>query len=84
MQLQPYALDMYSPVDTLIEFDARFRCILIPDETLVRLCTGAVWSEGPVWLNAPKPLIWSDIPNNRMLSWSERDGMTVFRAPSNF
>ena len=84
MQLQPYAFDMYRLVDTLIEFDPRFRSILIPDETLVRLCTGARWSEGPVWLEAQKRLVWSDIPNNRMLSWTERDSMTVFRTPSNF
>ena len=75
---------MYRLVDTLIEFDPRFHSLLIPDETLVRLCTGALWSEGSVWLNDQKRLVWSDIPNNRMLSWTERDGMSVFRAPSNF
>ena len=47
--------------------------------SLERLCTGAVWSEGPVWLAEEDAVLWSDIPNNRMLRWSERDGMTVWR-----
>ena len=67
-----------------MEIDPRFRRVLIPGETLVRLCTGARWSEGPVWLDVERRLVWSDIPNNRMLSWTQADGMSVFRAPSNF
>ena len=46
---------------------------------LERLCTGAVWSEGPVWLQEDDCVLWSDIPNNRMLRWSAADGMTVWR-----
>jgi len=46
---------------------------------LERLCTGAIWSEGPVWIREDDSVLWSDIPNNRMLRWSARDGMSVFR-----
>ena len=49
-----------------------------------RLCTGAVWSEGPVWLHEDDSVLWSDIPNNRMLRWSEADGMTVWREGVDF
>jgi gluconolactonase len=42
------------------------------------------WGEGPVWFAAAAAWIFSDIPNNRMLAWSERDGLTVFRSPSEF
>ena len=68
----------------IVVFDARLRSILRADSTLERLCTGAIWSEGPVWIDARQALVWSDIPNNRMLAWSAATGMTVFRAPSNF
>ena len=68
----------------IVVFDARLRSILRADSTLERLCTGAIWSEGPVWIDARQALVWSDIPNNRMLAWSTATGMTVFRAPSNF
>jgi len=59
----------------------RYRLLLAAVE---RLYTGARWSEGPVWLGDKRCLIWSDIPNNRMLRWSEVTGRTdVFRAPAN-
>lgn len=50
-----------------------------------RLATGCRWSEGPVWFGDQRALLWSDIPNNRILRWSEETGrVSVFRAPSNF
>jgi len=44
-----------------------------------QLCTGAIWSEGPVWLPQDGSVLWSDIPNNRILRWSETNGMTIWR-----
>ena len=50
-----------------------------------RLATGCRWSEGPVWLGDTRALLWSDIPNNRILRWDEETGQTtIFRKPSNF
>ena len=65
-------------------FDPRFQAVLLSGASLDKLCSGAIWSEGPVWLASKKTLVWSDIPNNRMLAWSEGGGMCVFRSPSNF
>ena len=49
-----------------------------------RLWTGARWSEGPAWFAPGKYLLWSDIPNNRMLKWDESaDSVSVFRTPAN-
>ena len=49
-----------------------------------RLWTGARWSEGPAWFPAGRYLLWSDIPNNRILRWDETDGtVSEFRNPSN-
>ena len=59
-------------------FDPRLKPV-VQGASLERLCTGAVWSEGPVWLHEDDSVLWSDIPNNRMLRWSEADGMTVWR-----
>ncbi len=50
---------------------------------LVRLATGFGFTEGPVWNPDERSLIFSDIPGNRMHRWSETDGVTVFREPSN-
>ena len=50
-----------------------------------RLASGFRWCEGPVWLGDVRCLLWSDIPNNRMMRWDEETGQTtVFRKPSNF
>src|SRR5437868_7936438 len=50
-----------------------------------RIATGLRWSEGPVYFRDGGYLIWSDIPNNRMMRWSEDDGhVSVFRFPSNY
>ena len=59
-------------------FDPRLKPV-VQGASLEHLCTGAVWSEGPVWLHEDESVLWSDIPNNRMLRWSEADGMTVWR-----
>src|SRR6058998_961545 len=50
-----------------------------------RLATGFRWSEGPVWFGDGRYLLWSDIPNNRILKWEEETGaVSIFRKPSNY
>ena len=50
-----------------------------------RLATGFRWCEGPVWFGDGRYLLWSDIPNNRIMRWDEETGaVSVFRKPSNF
>jgi gluconolactonase len=49
-----------------------------------KLFTGTRWSEGPVYFADTDQLIWSDIPNNRMLRWTPDGNVSVFRQPSNF
>jgi gluconolactonase len=49
-----------------------------------RIATGFRWAEGPVYFRDGGYLLWSDIPNNRIMRWLEDDGhVSVFRAPSN-
>src|SRR5437667_5466533 len=60
---------------------AKYRLALASVE---RLYTGCRWSEGPVWFGDGRYLLWSDIPNNRILKWEEETGtVSVFRKPSN-
>jgi len=50
-----------------------------------RLATGFRWAEGPVWFGDGRYLLWSDIPNNRIMKWEEETGaVSVFRQPSNY
>jgi len=64
--------------------DPRFRPVALGAGPLERLATGAVWSEGPVWLAESGEVLWSDIPNNRMLAWHPRLGQRVWREACEF
>jgi len=60
---------------------AKYRVTLAAVE---RLATGFRWAEGPVWFGDGRYLLWSDIPNNRIMRWDEETGLaSVFRKPSN-
>jgi len=74
------------PLDLTSSFqviDPRFRTLVLPYVHLEKLYTGCRWAEGPAWFAAGRYLVWSDIPNDRMLRWDETDGsVSVFRQPS--
>ncbi len=59
---------------------ARYRLALAKVE---QIATGMRWCEGPVWFGDGRFLLWSDIPNNRIMKWEEETGaVSVFRRPS--
>ena len=65
--------------------DPRFERYRIGNAAVERIATGCRWAEGPVWFGDHRCLLWSDIPNNRMLRWDEvTEAVTVFRSPSNY
>ena len=72
--------------DPLIEtLDDRFDRYRIFSAAVERLYTGCRWSEGPVWFGDGRYLLWSDIPNNRILKWEEETSkVTTYRKPSEF
>ncbi len=72
--------------EPLVEvLDERFAEYKLGSAVVERLWTGARWMEGPVWFGDTRSLIWSDIPNNRMLRWCEESGaVSVFRSPANY
>ena len=64
--------------------DPRFRSLIIANAALEELHTGCRWAEGPVWFDDAQQLLWSDIPNQRMLRWVPDGTVSIFRQPSNF
>src|SRR6266851_5236189 len=68
----------------IIAVDPSFNDLAQPNTAIKRLYTGLLWAEGPAWSAQGRYLLWSDIPNNRQMRWSEDDGrVSVFRSPSN-
>jgi gluconolactonase len=79
---QPNARYPDPSVHVLHEDFNKYRLMLASVE---QLYTGCRWSEGPVWFGDGRYLLWSDIPNNRILKWEEETGaVSVFRKPSDF
>jgi gluconolactonase len=60
----------------------RFASLLLGNCRLEKIYTGTRWAEGPCYLADSGVLIWSDIPNNRMLRYVEGLGVDIFRQPS--
>jgi gluconolactonase len=64
--------------------DPRFRRYVLDNAPLEVLATGFRWVEGPVWIGDADCLLFQDLPSNRTLRWSETQGVSVYRAPSNY
>ena len=73
------------PDPSVVVVDESFNRYRLPLAKVERLATGCRWAEGPVWMGDARALLWSDIPNNRMLRWDEETGaVSVFRRPSGY
>ena len=73
-------------METINDFevwDKRFLPYVLGNVRLEKLCGGMRWAEGPAWFADGEHVIWSDIPNNRMMRWIEGAGVHVWRARAN-
>ncbi|MGR3502400.1 SMP-30/gluconolactonase/LRE family protein [Pseudaestuariivita sp.] len=64
--------------------DPVFHTYVLGNSHLKQIATGFDWTEGPVWFGDAGCLLFSDIPSNRILRWTPGEGVTVYRAPSNY
>ena len=64
--------------------DPQFRRLVLPNAPLLKLGEGFAWLEGPAWFADHDCLLVSDLPNDRIMRWTESGGMSVFRQPSGF
>jgi gluconolactonase len=73
------------PDAAIVALDGRFERYWLKLSCVERIATGCRWAEGPVYFGDGRYLLWSDIPNNRILKWEEESGVvSVYRRPSNF
>jgi gluconolactonase len=71
--------------NTFAAFDERFNALFNPNARLEKLYGGCRWAEGPAYFPSGRFLVWSDIPNDRMLRFDETNGsVSVFRMPAGF
>jgi len=70
-------------MDGFVVVDPRFAAMVLPNAPLELLGEGFRWLEGPVWFADHQVLLFSDVPNDRIMRWTE-EGVSTFRAPAQF
>jgi gluconolactonase len=81
----PLVLNERVPDPAVTILDPSFEKYRLPLASVERLSQGFSWAEGPVYFGDARCLLWSDIPNNRIMRWDEETGATgIYRKPSNY
>ena len=80
---EPFAINSRYPDPVVEVLDDAFRDLRLYSASVEQLATGLRWAEGPVWFGDGRYLLFSDIPNNRIMRWDDTSGATsVFRSPA--
>ena len=74
----------FETVGNIEQFDPGLTRVISPNAKVEKLADGFTWSEGPAWIAGGEYLLFSDVPENTMYRWSERDGLSVFLKPSGY
>ncbi len=74
----------FESMGELVSLDPRFDELVPKTEKIENLASGFAWSEGPVWIADGEYVLFSDIPNNRVMKWSDADGLSVFLKPAGY
>jgi gluconolactonase len=74
----------YPTIGKIERLDPRFDQLVPKDAAIEKLAEGYKWTEGPVWIPRRKVLLFSDIPNNAIIRWSEERGARVFMQPAGY
>ncbi|MDP2119535.1 MAG: SMP-30/gluconolactonase/LRE family protein [Hoeflea sp.] len=64
--------------------EPEFASFVLGNAPVKQVATGFDWTEGPVWFGDANCLLFSDIPNNRIMRWTPGVGLSVYREPSNY
>src|SRR4051794_10887864 len=73
------------PDSSIKVLDPRFQPLILGNAAVERIAGGCRFNEGPVWFGDGRYLLWSDIPNDRIMKWEEETGaISVFRRPSHY
>ena len=69
-------------IGEVVRLDGRLDRLIDPNARIEVVASGFEWAEGPVWVSAGNYLLFSDIPRNSVMKWSETEGITLFLKPS--
>jgi gluconolactonase len=78
------ACESKKEVGSLEKIDERFDTIIQPSTAVELLAEGFEWSEGPVWIESEKMLLFSDVPKNIIYQWTEKEGLKDYLSPAGY
>jgi len=78
------AQEDYPSIGKIERFDPRFDELIPKDAIIEKLAEGFDWAEGPVWVKKGGYLLFSDIPPNKVMKWTEAEGISTFLHPSGY
>ncbi len=65
-------------------YEEEFTDLVDPEINIETIADGFSFTEGPIWDHVNNRLLFSDIPSNKIFSWSADQGVSIYRSPSNF
>jgi gluconolactonase len=74
----------YKTIGRIERIDPAFDNIIVPNTKIEVIAEGFDWSEGPVWIESEKMLLFSDVPQNIIYKWTEEKGKEIFLTPSGY
>ena len=74
----------YKTIGTIERMDPSLDSVLSPDAKAEIIAEGFDWSEGPLWIESEKMLLFSDVPANIIYKWTEEKGKEIYLIPSGY
>jgi gluconolactonase len=74
----------FPSIGRIVRDDPRLDALVASDARIEVLATGFAWTEGPLWIRNGGHLLFSDIPRNSIMKWTEVAGATLFMKPSGY
>lgn len=74
----------YPAIGSIERYDSSINLILSPNARAEIIAGGFDWSEGPLWIENSKMLLFSDVPRNTIYKWTEQNGISVYLSPSGY
>lgn len=82
--LTGYSTKKYQTIGNIEKLDPSLDKIISPDAKIEVIAEGLDWSEGPLWIEKHKMLLFSDVPQNTIYKWTEAKGKEVYLTPSGY
>lgn len=80
----PPASKSYKTIGSITRMDPELDSLIQPNATIEIIAEGYDWTEGPLWLENEKTLLFSDIPPNKIFKWTEKKGAELYLTPSGY